>query len=407
MSIWGRVNNAVEAYVMPEVMADGLISESRTALILKARAENVMGPAGNDIEMTWQNEIARGRSYRGAPEKGQVVDTGEPVSSRALWSGFEADIVIQGDEIVKSTGMTTKQIMEKEVTDMVGGERDMMRVYNISEEAVKGAAQRVKIQVSKSLWENPLPDDRPDFTPEGLPTLFDETVEWHGMEPGELGNWQDGKAYNPWGSTGPPNVLTGDAHYYRHVPQVFDANDSHISYDVLHEPNVAMSASIPGYWICPLHYKQFTKLTRKAEGSDKIPLTVGYGMWRKSETVLLYDRTFYYADNEAPEDEAWHIHIGDAGGMNSTRGAGFKMVQWVPPNAEEILSEMPPPDPFTETGYNLGYNTTLPVWTDEYDRAQGQTDTIYSEMRYLFSYCGGYRWKNYKVRNLNTGSISA
>ena len=34
MSIWGRVNNAVDAYVMPEVMADGLVSESRTALIL-------------------------------------------------------------------------------------------------------------------------------------------------------------------------------------------------------------------------------------------------------------------------------------------------------------------------------------------------------------------------------------
>ena len=27
MSIWGRVNNAVDAYVMPEVMADGLVSE--------------------------------------------------------------------------------------------------------------------------------------------------------------------------------------------------------------------------------------------------------------------------------------------------------------------------------------------------------------------------------------------
>lgn len=401
MSIWGRVNNAVEAYVMPEVMADGLISESRTALIMKARSQNVTGPAGNDIEMTWQNEIARGRSYRGAPEKGQVVDTGEPVSSRALWSGFEADIVLQGDEIVRSTGMTTKQIMEKEVTDMVGGERDMMRVYDIHKEAILGAAQRTKLQVSKALWENYLHDDRPEYAPEGLPSLFDEKGEWHGLPPDGLGNWQDGKAHNPWGSSGPPNDLTGNAKYYRHIPQIFDPGaETTISYDVLHEYNVAMSASIPGYWICPLHYKLFTTLTRKAEGSDKIPITVGFGMWRKSETVLLYDRTFYFADNEAPEDEAWHIHIGDVGGNNSTRGAGMKMVQWVPPDAEEIISEMPPPDPFTEPGYNLGYNTTLPIWTDEYDRAQGQTDTIYSEMRYLFAFCGGYRWKNYKVKNL-------
>lgn len=402
MSIWGRVNNAVEAYVMPEVMADGLVSESRTALILKARAENVTGPAGNDIEMTWQTEIARGRSYRGAPEKGQVVDTGEPVSSRALWSGFEADIVIQGDEIVKSTGMTTKQIMEKEVTDMVGGERDMMRVYDIHSEAVRGAAQRVKTQISKALWENYLSDDRPEFAPEGLPSLFDTDGEWHGLAPDGLGTWQDGKAYDPWGKSGTPTTLTGDAKQYRHLPIVFDngGTDRTISYDVLHEYNLAMSSSIPGYWICPLHYKLFSTLTKKAAGNDLIPITIGYGMWRKSETVLLYDRTFYFSDNEAPEDEAWHIHIGEAGGTNSTRGAGFKMMQWMPPNAEEIMSEMPPPNPFTEEGYNLGYNTTLPIWTDEYDRAQGQTDTIYSEMRYLYSLCAGYRWKNYKVTDL-------
>ena len=67
------------------------------------------------------------------------------------------------------------------------------------------------------------------------------------------------------------------------------------------------------------------------------------------------------------------------------------MPQWLPSNAEEIMSQMLPPDPFTPQGYNLGYNTTLPVWADEYDRAQGQTDTIYSEMRYLFAFCSGYR----------------
>ena len=402
MSVWGRVNNAVDAYVMPEVMADSLGSESRTALILKARAENVTGPAGNDIELIWQIEIARGRSYRGAPEKGQVIDTGEPVPSRALWSGFEADIVIQDDEIVKSTGMTTKQIMEKEVADMTGVERDMMRVYDIHKEAVIGAAQRTKTQISKAPWENYLFDDRPEYAPEGLPRLFDETGDWHRLSPAGLDNWQDGQAHNPLGAPGPPNDLTGDAKYYWHIPQVFDpGTPTTISYDVLHEYNVAMSASIPGYWICPLHYKLFTTLTRKAGSSDKLPISGGYGMWCRSETVLLCDRTFYFADNEAPEDDAWHIHISDVGGTNSTQGAGLKMMQWVPPNAEEIMSQMPLPNPFTEPGYNLGYNTTLPVWADEYDRTQGQTDTIYSEMRYLFAFCGGYRWKNFAVRNLS------
>ena len=64
---------------------------------------------------------------------------------------------------------------------MVGGERDMMRVYDIHKEAVMGAAQRTKTQISKALWENYLFDDRPEYAPEGLPTLFDETSDWHGL----------------------------------------------------------------------------------------------------------------------------------------------------------------------------------------------------------------------------------
>ena len=54
---------------------------------------------------------------------------------------------------------------------MNGGERDMMRVYDIHKEAVMGAAQRTKTQISKALWENsPMPMIVPNTRPEGLPT---------------------------------------------------------------------------------------------------------------------------------------------------------------------------------------------------------------------------------------------
>ena len=402
MSIWGRVHNAVEAQVMPQVVADGVISESVTAMILKARAKNVYGPMGDDIEATWQTEIARGRSYRGAPEQGAVIDTGEPVSSRFLWSWFEADIVIRGSEINQATGLTTKQILSDQEPENVP-DRDMMRVYNIGQQAVMGAKLRTKMQYSKALWESYLSDDRPSFAPKGLPTLFDETADWGGLSPSGLGSFNDEKIHNPWGSEGPPNTQTGDAHNYRNVPQVFALTGTPtISEAELHPINLQMGSSIPGYWISPLHHADFATLSATTQANDLVPINIGFGMWRKSIKMIMYDRVLYYVDNEATRGEAKCIHIGEMSpSEDATMGAGFTLYQWVPPNVEEIMGNMPPPNPAVE-GYNLGWNTMLPVWIDEYDRAQGQTDSIYTHLRTAFGFVGSNRWKNYVIRGFST-----
>ena len=414
MSVIGKVHAMVMAKelggALGRVLCDGLSWSSPTMQILASRADLERGPMGDDINLTHETESAVGRPYRGAPPNGSTVETGEPVQTRALWHWYEADQVIRGTDLNQATGMSTAQALADDYIPQ-NPESQIRGVYDLSEMELKKAVMDMQSYRSAALWETPRTErDNPAYMPEGLPTLFDHDSPWHGLDPAALGSWDDGRSTSPWGTDGPPNAdsnynsfLTSDEQQYRHLPQYFDnggtARDA--SEAVLNEPNLAMCTQVPGFWIAPTSIRMFAKMTQKSQGNEMVPMSLGVGGWQKRVSGYLIHRTFYYPDAAAPDDRIYHLHIGEINtDMMQNYGAGFKWVQWMTAEAQEIELIMPAPNPMEHVDFRLGYNTMFSLWTDEWNRSQSNIDSIYNHARTAFAIVGGYRWKNFEVRDL-------
>ena len=417
MSVIGKVHNSAMANdlngALGRVLCDGLAWASPTMQILASKATLERGPMGDDIKLTHETEAAVGRPYRGAPPSGSTVETGEPVETRALWYHYESDMVISGFNLMRATGITTRQVLDDDYVPP-NPESQIRGVYDLNEMEMKKAAMDIQSFRSAALWETPrTARDNPAHMPEAIPSLFNKDLAWHGLEPAALGRWDDGKSTSPWGPDGPPNAsyntnagLSDDEKQYRNLPQIFDnggtARDA--SEAVLNEPNLAMSTQVPGYWIAPMSISMFAKLTDKKNANDMTPMYLGMGGWQKRVTGYLIHRTFYYADAAAPADKVYHLHVGELGtdsmDMMNNYGAGFRWVQWMSPESVEIEMIMPAPDPSQFVDFRVGTNTMLSLWTDEWNRSQSNIDSIYNHARCAYAIYGAYRWKNFVTDDL-------
>ena len=415
MAIHGALNNAVSGQLIREVLQDSLSSLNQTALFVKALAKQVPGPAGNDIDIVHKLNLNKTGSYRGSPVILDVQKDDHYTGTKALWSTGYADVAIEGDELQNNTGMTTDQIMSgASLPDTPRNRERVVALFSIAKNNLDSALTALQNQHSQSVADRLVGEEHASSAWEGLPTVLDQTAELHGLGPDGLGSFD--AVNNPWFSD-PPNNQTGDAHLYKNVPQVYswssssgpngDGTINSMKHDVIDLMSIRMSAAIPGYWLCPASYTQFTKLIAADQQNDMIPRDIGFNKWKNNVRVLEYNRHLFYYDAIVPNDELWGIHIGELDGTERGRGGGFQMCEWIPPNLEPQMSTvynmmMKPTNPTDGTDMMMSDSAVLPVWTNEFTRDDTRPDTIYTRAFHKYSYVTHYRWKNWKIEGLPT-----
>lgn len=419
MSILGDLNNAVGPSLLRGIRMQGLSGMSRTAMILKARAEIKSGAAGNGIEIIQETEQADGQHYRGFdPIEARTTQEGT-IGHFARWTNFLSDAAIAGTDMEENLGLTISQIIDNKYNYSQLGIRGGRSFFSIAKQRYRQVITRIRNQASCDVWGAQVPGSVRRRLPENLTHLFDETADWHGLGPGGLGTWDE--ALQPWGED-PPNTLNTDAKYYRHIPQVFShiasgetsytpgvesgaADLYRASKRAFDEPGNHMDAAIPGIWICPLHPTRMTEMAQDFEGFDQGPLLVGHKGWQLGIRCINYGQAWYYADARASKDWAWHIHVGEEGmDEDASLESGFRMCCWMPENHMEEYNAirefmMEPPDvPYSGLGITLGMDMSLPLYNDGWRPNMEQADAAVDRVRMKYTYVGANRWKNYKVK---------
>ena len=407
MSIHGALNNAVSGQLIEEVLQDSLSALSVTATFIKSLAKRVMGPAGNDIDIVHKLNTNRSGSYRGSPVILDVQKDDHYTGTKALWTTNFTDVVIEGDELQNNIGMTTREIVEgASLPDTPQNRAKVVALFSIAKENMRSAVYSQGNLCTQALLDRLVGDDYASNGYEGLPTILDPTAELHGLTPDGLGSFH--ATNNPWLTTPPNNQSTNQL--AKNVPQVYtwDNNDSITSFkhDVLDKMVIKMS-QIPGNWICPCGYYQWTQLIGNDQQNDMIPLTVGFNKWKNNVSVIEYNRHLFYYDGGVPNDEIWGIHVGQLDGVEKGYGAGFQMCEWVPPSLADRMEDiqkmmMMPPNPTGMTDMVIPDNGVMAMWMNEFTRDDTRPDSIYSRAFTKSSFVTHYRWKNWKIEALPT-----
>lgn len=405
--VLGDINNAVLWGMIPEIQKGGLHGLSRTLAILKARADIKTGIAGNDLAITHETRQADGGHYKGFDPARMVSVNEGTVKHFARWSNIYTDAGISGTDLEENLGLTTKELVEDMKSFSELGESNGEIFFSIVQERYEQCLTYLENQWSADLWGLDVPSDdvTVDRRPESLIELFNEEADWHGLAPKELGSFQAG--LHPWAQNSPSD-LASPMDKYRNVPMVFDrtiggGTAPELSKEALEMPNIAMSARIPGIWICPLQSEQFAKLAGEFEGHEQGPIVLGYGMWRIGIQSIRYHNTYYYADDYAPADQALHIHIGTDGmGPRSTRRAGFRLCCWMSKKQmedyEAIRMKMLSLPSLADSDAILGADMSMPIWNAGWWRNPVGVDSLIDRLFMKYTFVGPERFYNFKVR---------
>ena len=412
MAIQNELNNSTEDRILTSLAFDTLTMPSTFVRLLVSKAKIITGPAGQGLGLTDETEQADGTHYRRFdPVIARTAQEGS-VRRFARWTNFQSHVGLSGTDMEENLGISSRRILKDEMSFKELGPRATHTIFSMAQRSFTQACARSQNQLDVDAWGLAVPGQRNQVrAPESLPQLFDPNAPWHGLAKDGLGRWPEG--LHPWGDN-PPSDLPGDDKYLRNLPQVFDNGGNALSKEVLDEANQAM-IHIPGIWACPLRQNQFAKIQQLYDRQEYQNVRINYNIWRIGiDTIRLYN-TFYFLDNRAPENEAYHVHLGMENDENMMMSreefytdAGFCLVFWVEEEQFDELAEMheglmPPgymPDPAAGNEINLGMNRAVPYYHLGWDRDQNMADAFYDSLLMKYSFCGPHRWKNFTIKNL-------
>lgn len=395
MSITDELTNMVNPYMVTGLQAEHLVSPTPTTNLLMGLKKTKMGPAGNGVRITDLIEQGDGRFYRGLDQvENRTVNEGT-VAHFEEWNNLQEDVVLAGTQC--------REVLGIDGPDLVKADSSLSSFSNAQQDTIidlvgmRGgqAAHRGVNDVDRALWGEYLPKDNVNRMPITLDMLFDETGELHGLGPEDLGTWDE--KLHVWAET-PVNT---DQNKNRNIPQIFHNNGTNrqVSRDVLNYANVRMTASVTGFWLCPVNPVLWDTMSNEnISENDRVPLFTGKD-WKYRVDCIKYYNSYYYLEQRAPTDRIRHIHIGMGNGMDSS----FFPLFWLKSDRDFSLTDLllaPDPTP-PNSGVPIGNaNMSIPWFTQNWKQSERYANGIYCNLELMYMWLNLYRWKHYETRDL-------
>lgn len=394
MAILDEMTNMVDPLMIAGLQAEHLMSPCVTSNILAGFLRKKSGPAGNGISITELIEQGDGRFYSGFDVAADRTVNEGTVQHFEPWRNLQEDIVLAGTQLESVLGVTTRQILEpqRSLKDFPTPQR--LTYINLAKMRTKQAAIAGKNDMARILWGETIAGDKTNRLPITLDQLFDEDGSLHGLGPGDLGTWDEGR--HVWAKKAPNT----DNDKNRHIPQIFHNSGTSrtVAKSVLDIPCLKMKANVPGYWIAPTDAELFATLSREFEGNEQGPLLIGDYSLHLGIECIKYHNCYYYVDARAPSDRIRHIHVGMPDGTDGS----FFPVAWDPSESMDLDSLIQETDPsMMPRGTPFGTPMKFPWYTQGWTRSDRHADALYNELQAKYAYICLYRWKHFEVRDLS------
>ena len=342
------------------------------------------GAMGLGVSIPVLTRRAPARYYRGLDESQALEKNDEVDRHFAYYSDMSVPIVMVGTDLQRTTGMTTAQLVRQDYSLGHMNEADrlmLLNQFNTSYETGASGAQARKVGGLHGDYLT-LDTDEVDRAPESLNDLFNPVGRWHGVDPAELGSWDNDHV---WGRTPVGNHENNIGNKkYRHCPQVHSVPDGTTASiavldKILRSFNMVVKRKKLGY----MWSDGFSTLVGEILNKNlQVPqLTMGGYGWQYDIDCVKIAGTAIIADPNAAEGSLRVLEVGDPGMDNGTVFPFY----WDPMSSpiEEIRmkAKMKSDMMGRPKGMEFGYMRETPYFGDEWYRDTRYEDAVASKIR--------------------------
>lgn len=342
------------------------------------------GVMGLGVSIPVLTRRAPARYYRGLDESQALEKNDEVDRHFAYYSDMSVPVVMVGTDLQRTTGMTTAQLVRQDYSLGHMNETDRLMLLNqfvTSYETGAAGAQARKVGGLHGDYLS-LDSDEIQRAPESLNDLFDPNGRWHGVNPEELGSWDNDHV---WGRepVGNHENNTGSKKY-RHCPQIHSVADGTkasiaVLDKLLRQYNMVVKRKKLGYmWANGFSTLVGEILTKNLNVPQ---LTMGAAAWEYDIDCVKIAGTTIIADPNAPEGVLRVLEVGEPGMEN---GSVFPFY-WDPltsPIEEIRMKAKAKSDRMGRPkGMDFGYMRETPYFGDEWYRDTRYEDAIASKIR--------------------------
>lgn len=354
------------------------------------------GVMGLGVSIPVLTRRAPARYYRGLDEA-QSLDKNDEVDRHfAYYSDMSVPVVMVGTDLQRTTGMTTAQLVRQDYSLGHMNETDRLMLLNQFNTAYETGAAGAQARKVGGLHGDYLTLDSDEIqrAPESLNDLFDPMGRWHGVDPAELGSWDNDHVWgrDPVGNHG---NNTGNKKY-RHCPQVYSVTETATTGDVavyksgakglirfldkkLREYNMVVKRKKLGYMWADGFSEVVGEILNKNLNVPQLTMG-GYG-WQYDIDCVKIAGTTIIADPNAPEGALRVLEVGDPGMDNGTVFPFY----WDPLTSpiEEIRMKAKAKSDRIDRpkGMDFGYMRETPYFGDEWYRDTRYEDAVASKIR--------------------------
>lgn len=354
------------------------------------------GVMGLGVSIPVLTRRAPARYYRGLDEAQSLEKNDEVDRHFAYYSDMSVPVVMVGTDLQRTTGMTTAQLVRQDYSLGHMNETDRLMLLNQFNTAYETGAAGAQARKVGGLHGDYLTLDSDEIqrAPESLNDLFDPNGRWHGVDPAELGSWDNDHVWgrDPVGNHG---NNTGNKKY-RHCPQVYSVTETANTGDValykdggkglikfldkkLREYNMVVKRKKLAYMWADGFSEVVGEILNKNLNVPQLTMG-GYG-WQYDIDCVKIAGTTIIADPNAPEGALRVLEVGDSGMDNGTVFPFY----WDPLTSpiEEIRMKAKAKSDRIDRpkGMDFGYMRETPYFGDEWYRDTRYEDAVASKIR--------------------------
>lgn len=354
------------------------------------------GVMGLGVSIPVLTRRAPARYYRGLDEAQSLEKNDEVDRHFAYYSDMSIPVVMVGTDLQRTTGMTTAQLVRQDYSLGHMNETDRLMLLNQFNTAYETGAAGAQARKVGGLHGDYLTLDSDEIqrAPESLNDLFDPNGRWHGVDPAELGSWDNDHV---WGRDPVGNHANNTGNKkYRHCPQVYSVTETADTGDVavyksgakglirfldkkLREYNMVVKRKKLGYMWADGFSEVVGEILNKNLNVPQLTMG-GYG-WQYDIDCVKIAGTTIIADPNAPEGALRVLEVGDPGMDNGTVFPFY----WDPLTSpiEEIRMKAKAKSDRIDRpkGMDFGYMRETPYFGDEWYRDTRYEDAVASKIR--------------------------
>ena len=354
------------------------------------------GVMGLGVSIPVLTRRAPARYYRGLDEAQSLEKNDEVDRHFAYYSDMSVPVVMVGTDLQRTTGMTTAQLVRQDYSLGHMNESDRLMLLNQFNTAYETGAAGAQARKVGGLHGDYLTLDSDEIqrAPESLNDLFDPNGRWHGVDPSELGSWDNDHV---WGRDPVGNHANNTGNKkYRHCPQVYSVTETADTGDVavyksgakglirfldkkLREYNMVVKRKKLGYMWADGFSEVVGEILNKNLNVPQLTMG-GYG-WQYDIDCVKIAGTTIIADPNAPEGALRVLEVGDPGMDNGTVFPFY----WDPLTSpiEEIRMKAKAKSDRIDRpkGMDFGYMRETPYFGDEWYRDTRYEDAVASKIR--------------------------